>query len=368
MEKNDKEIQQTAPQQQGTWSDALADTYGTILEDYGSLMQSNGDVYAQKRALREQREADIAATQQAYTDALANHRSVMNTLLKRKQPVYDANKEKRLRNNAIINSFGDLMSEVTKGAFAFNKHPKSGAGVYIPRDNDYALKDINEINRMREEYAQRNEAWRNLGDKIELDDAAAKVEAAEALRTQAVSDAEGAREAEDEALQNLHRSAKDYAGTQQKMATNLANLGQREKAAAEAAARRRSQSSTKSGNGSNKPDSTAQNIAMQAAVYYAWKRRDDDYIYSDVWKDERGRELNYYTIDDNVRRNIYDVLRNQVGPQLLAIAVMDGTPMYDAYKKIEELSSEQQEKALEYAKSSDDTLMEIIEEIKKGEQ
>lgn len=213
-----------------TWAGALQQGYNSITPEYESMLQSRGDIYKQKAAERSAYQQKLNDAQQLYMDALNNKESVMGALLQKQKPVYDAGKEKRLRNNAIIQSFGDLLTEATKGAFAYNK--KNGAGVYIPREKDYALNDINEINRMREEYLKRNEAWKALDYEMEAENAVAKVAGADALRTTAEEELKEASKAEEDAKNDYIKGAEAYLKERRVMIEKLIDAGREEEASA----------------------------------------------------------------------------------------------------------------------------------------
>ena len=175
-----------------------------------------------------QRNAEIEAYNQQRTEALnranearENKRSIMKALLAKQKPEYDEDRAKRIRNNAIIQSFGDMMNAATRGYFAYRPQ---GAGVYPKISENSPLKNIEELNRMREEYLKRNEAWKNLGYEIEAGEADAKVKAAESLATimdEAYRDAIKRGESAEEAFQKAYDEVlkASYEGDK-----NIANL------------------------------------------------------------------------------------------------------------------------------------------------
>lgn len=150
----------------------------TPIEATGAFVSSFGD--AEATALADLKDADKQREElrKAYGEALKNRTSVMGSLLQEQKPQYDEKKEKRLRNTAIAQSVGDMLSAAARGIFAFNK---KGAG-YVPKvEGNSALKSIEAINDMQEEYRRRNEQWRGLDLKYKEAQADAEVEAARQL-------------------------------------------------------------------------------------------------------------------------------------------------------------------------------------------
>ena len=152
----------------------------TPIEATGAFVSSFGDAEATALANLKDAEKQREELRKAYGEALKNRTSVMGSLLQKQKPQYDEKKEKRLRNTAIAQSVGDMLSAATRGIFAFNK---KGAG-YVPKvEGNSALKSIEAINEMQEEYRRRNEAWRGLDLKYRSAQADAEVEAARQLLT-----------------------------------------------------------------------------------------------------------------------------------------------------------------------------------------
>lgn len=210
-----------------------------------------------------QRNAEIEAYNQKRTEALnkanearENKRSIMKALLAKQKPEYDEDRAKRIRNNAIIQSFGDMMNAATRGYFAYRPQ---GAGVYPKISENSPLKNIEELNRMREEYLKRNETWKNLGYEIEAGEADAKVKAAESLATimdEAYRDAIKRGESAEEAFQKAYDEVlkASYEGDKD-VARAMQNAERQDRQDARVAAQIASRTSnSRSGSGSGKAD------------------------------------------------------------------------------------------------------------------
>lgn len=150
-----------------------ADMYSTI----GTSIAE--DVKRQEEAVAA-REAQTATRRQRLEEAQRNRTSILGAIMEEHKPKYDADKERRLRNRAIVQSLGDMLSAAVVGVNAFGKR---GAGHVTPLSGESALASLNEINRMREEYRQRGEEWRDLELKYKSALADEEVAAAQALLT-----------------------------------------------------------------------------------------------------------------------------------------------------------------------------------------
>lgn len=237
-----------------------------------------------------QRNAEIEAYNQQRTEALnkanearENKRSIMKALLAKQKPEYDEDRAKRIRNNAIIQSFGDMMNAATRGYFAYRPQ---GAGVYPKISENSPLKNIEELNRMREEYLKRNEAWKNLGYEIEAGEADAKIKAAESLATimdEAYRDAIKRGESAEEALQKAYDEVlkASYEGDKDVVRAIQKAEGEDRRDARTAAQIASKISNSKSGSGSGKADKDdAEVYAVVNAVEALYG--DDDNILSDM--------------------------------------------------------------------------------------
>lgn len=120
--------------------------------------------------------------------AQQNHTSLKNAMVEKAKPMYDDQKEKRLRTAAIISSLGDLLTAATKGFIAYGKN---GAGVVPQGVQSNAMEGIQQINDMQQKYLRERKEWESLSDKWELEKSASNIEAAKALLSAA--DAESAK-------------------------------------------------------------------------------------------------------------------------------------------------------------------------------
>lgn len=156
-----------------------------VAEATPSWMDRLGMIAVTAQAQEDARQKEYAAAQErtqrqreAVNEALQRGTSVWNSLLEKQKPVYDVDKEKRLRNRAIIQSLGDILSSTAKGAIAYGR---KGMG-YVPQSADSGhFKSLEEMNRLQEEYAKRKEAWRELALTSRAQQAQNEVAAAQAL-------------------------------------------------------------------------------------------------------------------------------------------------------------------------------------------
>lgn len=212
----DKEKEEVAPQPQEAQPatptptnslEYLAMANKANVDAHMGIVDTMGERVAQRNAEIEQAQKNREESLRKAKEARENHTSTLGALWQKKKPVYDEDRAKRVRNNAIIQSFGDMMNAALRGYFAFRPQ---GAGVYPNISENSPLKNIEELNRMREQYLKRNEEWKNLGYEIEASEAEAKVKAAESLAT--LMDAEYKEalkrgENAEEALQSAYEAA-----------------------------------------------------------------------------------------------------------------------------------------------------------------
>jgi hypothetical protein len=116
--------------------------------------------------------------QKRINEAKANKMSVLSALVEKQKPVYDEKKEKRMRNRAMIQAFGDVLSEASKGYFAYNK---KGAGVVPKSTPSNALEEVNKISEMQKKYLNDKKTWDNLNFEWQQKKSQADIDAAEAL-------------------------------------------------------------------------------------------------------------------------------------------------------------------------------------------
>jgi hypothetical protein len=153
---------------------------------------------------QEQRHKDYTDAVEAFNKAQAEGHSGMLALLDANRPKYDKDKEKRLRNTAIIQSLGDMLTNAARGFFAFRKGKGQG---YVPNIADNSpLRSLEELNRMRKEYQEREEAWKTLKLNFDIQQEQAKIAAAEKLATRAYEEVKRG----DDALQKYKELALKY--------------------------------------------------------------------------------------------------------------------------------------------------------------
>lgn len=163
------------------------------------LGQLRAEVEAEEEAYKKQNEEYARRLEKARA-ARENHRSVIASIVEDNKPKYDENRAKKLRNIAIVQSLGDMLSAAARGYFAYRK---GGAGVVPNVKTDSPFKPLDEINKMREEYLKRNEEWKELDDSLKIKQSEAEVAAEEALATKYEQDLTQRRT-------EIEKSRKDY--------------------------------------------------------------------------------------------------------------------------------------------------------------
>lgn len=154
-----------------------------IVSPYAMHMQELGSIGAQQEALQakhDARQANINDMQKRINEAKANQMSVLSAFVEKQKPVYDEKKEKRMRNRAMIQAFGDILAEASKGYFAYNKR---GAGVVPKSTPSNALEEVNKISEMQKKYLDEKKAWDTLNLDWQAKKAQADIDAAEVLLT-----------------------------------------------------------------------------------------------------------------------------------------------------------------------------------------
>lgn len=152
-----------------------------IVSPYAMHMQELGSIGAQQEALQakyDARQAKINDMQKRINEAKANQMSVLSAFVEKQKPVYDEKKEKRMRNRAMIQAFGDVLAEASKGYFAYNKR---GAGVVPKNTPSNALEEVNKISEMQKKYLDEKKAWDTLNMDWQSKKVQADIDAAEAL-------------------------------------------------------------------------------------------------------------------------------------------------------------------------------------------
>lgn len=154
-----------------------------IVSPYSMHMQELGSIGAEMEALQakyDARQATLNDMQKRINDAKANQMSVLSAFVQQQKPVYDEKKEKRMRNRAMIQAFGDVLAEASKGYFAYNK---KGAGVVPKSTPSNALEEVNKISEMQKKYLDEKKAWDTLNMDWQAKKTQADIDAAEALLT-----------------------------------------------------------------------------------------------------------------------------------------------------------------------------------------
>lgn len=154
-----------------------------IVSPYAMHIEELGSIGAQQEALQakhDARQANINDLQKRLNEAKANQMSVFSALVEKQKPVYDEKKEKRMRNRAMIQAFGDILAEASKGYFAYNK---KGAGVVPKSTPSNALEEVNKISEMQKKYLDEKKAWDTLNMDWQAKKTQADIDAAEALLT-----------------------------------------------------------------------------------------------------------------------------------------------------------------------------------------
>ena len=150
----------------------------------GNAEQSISYLTDEVKAWQEKQNAsadNLAKMKADMDEARKNRTSLMGSIIEKQKPVYDENKERRLRGAATINSLGDMLSAAVRGYHAYGK---GGAGVVTKAPMSSAMEEVNKINEMQQKYLNEHKAWENLDLKWKAQQADADIAAAEALYTQ----------------------------------------------------------------------------------------------------------------------------------------------------------------------------------------
>ena len=149
----------------------------------GNAEQRISSLTDEIKALQERQTAsseNLAKIQSNIDEARKNRTSLMGSIIEKQKPVYDENKERRLRGAAIINSFGDMLSAAVRGYHAYGK---GGAGVVTKAPLSPAMEEVAKINEMQQKYLNEHKAWENLDLNWKMQQAEEGIAAAEALYT-----------------------------------------------------------------------------------------------------------------------------------------------------------------------------------------
>ena len=181
---------------------------------YKGLGDSLGKQYeADQKAIEEQEKA-VEEQKKKRDEAIENGTSLTLAMLEDRRPKYDEAKAKRLRNRAIVQSLGDMLSAVAMGAHAYGK---KGAG-YVPKMAESGhMQSLAEVDKMRDEYLKRGEEWKNLELNWKKAQEDAKIAAEEKLLakeaeklTTAISKAESTRKAQADLLNDWNKILAGY--------------------------------------------------------------------------------------------------------------------------------------------------------------
>lgn len=175
--------EETAPQQTTEVVETQPQTAMEIamvpyMSEVNSISQQMDDLQKQHDEVRAEEESRLQKMHEARQKGM----SLFGTLVEKQKPVYDENKEKRMRNAAIIQSLGDVLSAAARGYFAYNK---KGAGVVPKAPMSNAFEGVQKINEMQNKYLNEKKAWDALDLQWKRQQADADAEAAEALYTSA---------------------------------------------------------------------------------------------------------------------------------------------------------------------------------------
>lgn len=137
---------------------------------------------------KEEAEAAKAFREEQYKaaeEARKKGHSLVGAYIEKRKPKYDVDKEKRMRNAAIIRSLGDALAAATQG---FHAYGKKGAGVVLTPPPSNAMEGVNKINEMQQKYLQEHKAWEDLNLNWQQQKAQSDIEAANALALRAEND------------------------------------------------------------------------------------------------------------------------------------------------------------------------------------
>lgn len=172
---------------------------------YDSIDSSLGEqIDAQTQEIQAQQEK-VNALSERVRKAEENRESVLGAIFEERKPVYDEERDKRIRNRAIVQSLGDMLSAAASGYFAFNKR---GRGFVPENVSNGHLSSLAELNNLREEYRKRGEAWRELDLSRRQTQADAEVEGARMLLTAEQSRLDNRQKTLDDLL--LERAKQQY--------------------------------------------------------------------------------------------------------------------------------------------------------------
>lgn len=175
-----EQVPTTDTQSQG--EEAVSPTKYSALGELGKKVEETTKAEEEAKQTRDQA---LSKANEAYNQG----QSAMLALLNANKPERNVKKERNLRNRAIVQSLGDMLTSIAQGAIAYGKN---GAG-YVPKiDAKSPLASIEELNKMRLEYAERNKEWKDAMLEYEIGVEKDKIAAAEKLATKAEEDLKAA--------------------------------------------------------------------------------------------------------------------------------------------------------------------------------
>lgn len=235
---------------------------------YKGLGDSLGKQYEAELSAIQAQEAAVQEQKKKTDTAIENGTSLTLAMLEDRKPKYDEAKAKRLRNRAIVQSLGDMLSAVAMGAHAYGK---KGAG-YVPKMAESGhMQSLAEVDKMRDEYLKRGEEWKNLELNWKKAQADAKIAAEEKLLTKeeeklatAKSKAESTRKAHADLLNAWNKMVADYYIDMDKEAVEDANAQKRDKQKHEY---RMEEAAVKDGSKADSEEMTDEQEALRAFAF-----------------------------------------------------------------------------------------------------
>lgn len=260
----DKKKEEVATEADSTPTTGIGVAQQIFQNQYDSL----GDQYTADLEAIKKQEAAVKDQKQKRDTAIQNGTSLTLTMLEDRKPKYDETKEKRLRNRAIVQSLGDMLSAVAMGAHAYGK---KGAG-YVPKMAESGhMQSLAEVDKMRDEYLKRGEKWKNLELNWKKAQADAKIAAEEKLLTKeeeklatAKSKAEATSKAQADLFNAWNQMVIDYYIDMDKEADKDAKAQERDKQNHEY---RMAEAAVKAGSKADSNEPTDEEEALRVFAY-----------------------------------------------------------------------------------------------------
>lgn len=192
------------------------ETWKTTIErpGLGDIIQAREKIYNDKQ----QRAADLQAKAER---SRQEGRSYLSALIDEQKPVYDQNREKRLRQASMIMALGNMLSAAFGAASGYK-----GAHYAAPVDTSGPLAMINEISRMQQEYQRRGERWKVLELEHKKNALKEDLAAADAMAAMAAKEAAAERKSIDDLILEDYRRQDEWSRQQSKQqaAADLENV------------------------------------------------------------------------------------------------------------------------------------------------